>query len=258
VAAASGRPGGDGLLHPGATVVHALPAEAKVVAALVLVVAVVATPREAVWAFAAHAAVLAAVAVRARLPLRLVLRRARVEVPFLAFAALLPVVGPAPRVELLGLDLSRDGLWAAWDVAATGTLGVVAAVVLSATTPVPELLRGLRRLWVPAVLVAIVGLMVRYLDVVVAEAGRMRVARLSRGDDPRWLGQARATAATAGTLFVRSYERGERVHLAMLARGGAGPAPSLPGPATSAGAWLGAAAVPAVAVLVAAAALVGR
>ena len=47
----------------------------------------------------------------------------------------------------------------------------------------------------------------------------MRIARISRGDDPRWLWQVAGLARTAGALFVRSYERGERVYVAMLARG---------------------------------------
>ena len=100
-------------------------------------------------------------------------------------------------------------------------------LVLAATTPVTELLTGLERLQVPRVLVAIAGFMVRYLDVIAGESARMRIARLSRGYDPRWLWQARAVAASAGTLFVRSYERGERVHLAMCARGYGGTMPVL-------------------------------
>ena len=44
----------------------------------------------------------------------------------------------------------------------------------------------------------------------------MRVARESRGYDPRWLWQAKGFAASAGALFIRSYERGERVYLAMI------------------------------------------
>ncbi len=55
----------------------------------------------------------------------------------------------------------------------------------------------------------------------------MRVARLSRGHNPRWIWQARAVAHSAGALFIRSYERGERVYLAMLARGYDGAMPAL-------------------------------
>ena len=55
----------------------------------------------------------------------------------------------------------------------------------------------------------------------------MRLARISRGHDPRFLWQLGATARGVGSLFVRSYSRGERVHLAMLARGWAGRMPCL-------------------------------
>jgi cobalt/nickel transport system permease protein len=235
-----------------------LPAEAKVLATVVVVLAVVATPRHAVWAIAAHAVVLLAVVAAVRLPAGVLLRRLRIEVPFLVFAVLLPLVGRGPRVDVpvVPFTLSHEGLWAGWNIAAKGTLGVLAAVVLSATTPTADLLRGLERLRVPRVLVAIAGFMVRYLDVVVGEADRMRIARVARGDDPRWLWQARATAATGGTLFVRAYERGERVHLAMLARGYDGVLP-VPDDRRAAPAALGrASVVPAVCVLIAVLALV--
>jgi cobalt/nickel transport system permease protein len=222
-----GRPTVAHLVHDGDSVVHRLPAATKIAATVVFVLAVVATPPAAVWAFAVYLALVVAVAVAGRLPLRLVVSRLRIELPFLAFAALLPIVGRPPRTDVLGIPLSSPGLTAAWAILAKGTLGVLAAIVLAATTPVAELLHGLRRLRVPATAVAIAGFMARYLDVIAGEAGRMRVARLSRGHDPRWIWEARALATSAGTLFVRSYERGERVHLAMLSRGYSGAMPDL-------------------------------
>jgi cobalt/nickel transport system permease protein len=68
--------------------------------------------------------------------------------------------------------------------------------------------------------------MIRYGDVLSDEMRRMRVARVSRGDRANWLWQARAAASSAGALFVRSYERGERVYLAMQSRGFTGSMPS--------------------------------
>ncbi len=255
---AGGHAHATGLHHAGDTAVHRLPAEAKVAATVVTVLAVVVTPRDQVWAFAAHAVVLLVVVAATRLPPGAVLRRMRIEIPFLAFAVLLPIVGRGPRIDVAGLpfSLSQEGLWAGWNIAVKGTLGVLAAIVLSSSTPVAELLRGVERLRAPKVMVAIAGFMVRYLDVVVGEAARMRIARVSRGDDPRWLWQARATAATGGTLFVRSYERGERVHLAMLARGYDGSMPEVHHHHAPARASLLAAVVPAVHVAITVVALV--
>jgi cobalt/nickel transport system permease protein len=228
------------LLHEGDGPLHRLPPEAKIAATLLFVLAVVATPAQQAWAFGVDALVAGAVAAVARLPLGPVLRRLRIELPFLAFAVFLPIVGRGPRTTVLGLSLSEAGLWGAWNVVAKATLGVLAAIVLAGTTPVSELLAGLRRLRVPAALTTIAGLMVRYLDVIADEASRMRVARLSRADDPRWLWQARGVAATGGALFVRSYERGERVHLAMCARGYDGTIPDLHQHEPTARAWLAA------------------
>jgi cobalt/nickel transport system permease protein len=81
----------------------------------------------------------------------------------------------------------------------------------------------------------------------------MRLARLSRGHDPRFLHQAGATAGGLGTLFIRSYERGERVHLAMLSRGWTGVLP-VAGRAATAGQWFAAVLPAASMVLVAASA----
>ena len=83
------------------------------------------------------------------------------------------------------------------------------------------------RLKVPAVFTSIAGFMIRYLGLIVDEIGRMRVAMTSRGYDPRWLWQAKPIAQSAGAMFIRSYERGERVHDAMVARGFRGEMPQL-------------------------------
>jgi cobalt/nickel transport system permease protein len=173
-----------------------------------------------------------------------------VEIPFVAFAVLLPFVARGPRVEVLGLSLSENGLATGGGILAKATIAVLAATVLAATTEPRELLRGLERLRLPQLLVQILMFMIRYADVVGGELQRMRVARESRGFRPRHLGALRVLGPAAGALFVRSYERGERVHLAMLSRGYTGRLPQ--GPSTPPGLrqWGTAAALPLAAGLV--------
>src|SRR5689334_5090682 len=213
------------LYLPGRSPVHRLPAEVKIVAALLGAICVVATPRAAFGMFAGHLAVLAVVWGIAAIPPGWILRRAVIELPFVVLAVLLPATGPDPRIDLLGVALSEPGLLGAWNIVVKGTLGVLISLTLAATTPLRDLLLGMQRLRAPALVVTIATLMLRYTDLIVAEAARMRRARLSRGHDPRFLWQAGATARGVGALFVRAYERGERVHLAMLARGWAGRMP---------------------------------
>jgi cobalt/nickel transport system permease protein len=252
---------GAGHLHPlavpGPSPVHAAAPQVKVVATLLFVAAVVCTPRQQVWAFGVHAALLAGVAALARVPARALLPRLAIELPFVAFAALLPFVAHGERIEVAGVALSVDGLWAAWNLLAKGLLGLTASLLLVATTPTDDLLRGLRRLGVPATFTAIAGSMLRYLGVIEGQMRRMQIARVSRGHDPRWFWQARAVASTLGALFVRTFERGERVHLAMVSRGYTGTMPALrPAPGATARGWCAALAVPAAAGLAAAVAVV--
>jgi cobalt/nickel transport system permease protein len=238
------------LYYHGHSRLHALPAECKIAAQLAFVFIVVATPREVIWAFAVYAAIVAVLAAAAELPFGFVVRRLAIEVPFLAFAVLLPFLAAGERIDVLGISLSREGLWGAWNIVAKATLGVAASVIVASTTTMPELLQGFERLRVPRIFTSTASFMIRYLDVIADEMRRMRIARLSRGHDPRWLWQARAIAASAGALFIRSYERGERVYLAMMARGYAGSMPDVAGVATSRSEWLVALAVPAIALAV--------
>ncbi len=206
---------------------HRMAPEAKLVAAFGLVVAVAVTPREAVWAFAVYAAVLAALLRLGRFRAGFVAARMLAVLPFVLFAFVIPFVAGGDKVDVLGVAVSRDGLWSMWNILAKATLGITTSILLAGTTDVPDMLRGMSRLRVPATLTAIAGFMVRYLAVIADELRRMRVAMTARGYDPRWLWQARPIATSAGALFIRSYERGERVHQAMLARGFTGAMPDL-------------------------------
>ena len=231
------------LYHQGKSALHRLPAHLKLVAGLGFVVGVVATPREAFWAFGIFAALLVAFTVVARLPVGFVARRLLIEVPFVAVALLLPFFGGGEHTEVLGTSLSVPGLWTMWNILIKATLGLWTSVVLGATTPVPDMLAGLHRLRLPSPIVGIAGFMLRYVDVVLGQFARMRRAMESRAYRPRSLRGARPMAATTGALFVRSYERGERVYLAMASRGYTGIIPPTSVATVANSAWIGATAL---------------
>lgn len=213
---------GHKLHYHGHSPLHRAPAHLKVLALLGFMLTVVATPREWFAVFAGYLALLLLVIGVSRVPFGYIGKRMVVEVPFVLFALLMPFVATGPRIDVLGLSVSEAGLLAGWGLLAKGTLGVIASLTLAATTEPRDLLAGLERLRVPSQLVQIIGFMIRYLDVVTDEMRRMRIARESRGFSGRGVRAWPVYARTAGALFIRSYERGERVHLAMLSRGYSG------------------------------------
>lgn len=256
----------DGLLVARDGPVHRLPAHAKLVALVAFVAVVVLTPRGWWWALAAQGGLLLAAVAVARLPWRTVAARLVVEAPFVVFALVLPFVAAGPTVRLGPVDVSRAGLEGGATLLVKATIGVLAAVLLASTTAPRALLAGLERLRLPAVLVVILAFMLRYLVLAGEELRRVAVARQARGEGlpggrrgggrgPRARGaggRARlgVVGASVGTRFVRTYERGERVQQAMLARGWTGRAPALATAGASARDWAVALALPLAGVLV--------
>jgi cobalt/nickel transport system permease protein len=155
-------------------------------------------------------------------PLRLS-RGAFIAAPFLLAALPLVFVRPEDPIGSIGpLTVSGEGLRIFGTVAAKSWLSVQAALLLTFTTPFHDLVDALRDLRLPRILVAIISFMYRYLAVLGEEAGRMLRARAARsagtsGGSIRW--RARVTGQMVGSLFLRSYERSERIYAAMQARG---------------------------------------
>jgi cobalt/nickel transport system permease protein len=211
----SGAAHGEPVVAEVRTALHDAAPEIKVVALVAFALSVAFVPHGAWWPFAVDALIVAVFAAWGRVPVRSLLVRLVVEIPFLAFVVLLPFVAGAEGLALAGAIVCK------------ATLVVLATGILSATTPAPEIIMGLERLRVPAAFTAIGALAVRYLMVVLDELRRVNTARQARGDDARWFWQVRAVAQSTGTLAIRCIDRGERVHAAMLARGYDGRLPAV-------------------------------
>ena len=217
-----------GMAGDPASPIHRLDPRAKIVGIAGITVVAVSTPLRAWPAFAACALALAVVAAVARVRPATVWSRVRVIVPLVVFvAAFVPFVRGGPAVQVGPLALSEAGLATFALVTAKAAIGAAGAVLLGATTSFPDILHGLERLRAPRLLTVIAGFMYRYVFVIADEARRMRCALAARAYRPRHLGQVAALGRMVTALFLRTYERGERVYLAMLARGYSGTMPRL-------------------------------
>lgn len=200
--------------------IHRLDPRTKLIGFAGVTFVAVSTPLHAWPAYVACAVVLAVAAALARVRTGTVWRRVRVVLPLvLLVAVFVPLVRGGEPVDLGPITVSKEGLETFATVSAKAILGTLSAVLLGATTSFPDVLHALERLKVPRLLVLIAAFMYRYLFVIVDEVARMRAALASRGYSPRHALQAGALGRVATALFLRTYERAERVHLAMLARG---------------------------------------
>ena len=216
---------------PAASFLGRVDARIKLVCLVFVVVVCVTTPPDRFAAFAGYFAALVLLMIIARLPFKAVLGPVFVIMPFvLLCAAFVPFVHPDASgggysLGIGSLWVSRSGLLLLWNVAAKAVFGVLCIALLVHSTSFPELLRALESLRFPRLGVMLAGFVYRYVFVLADEALRMKRARDSRGYQGRWLWQTAVVGRMIGTLFLRSYERGERVYLAMLARGFQGQMP---------------------------------
>ena len=190
--------------------IQRLPAWIKFFAAVALVLsASLCPPTHAIWLLVPTAAVLL-IALLSRISPRVLIRRILLLEPFVLGVALLAFFSPGTteqRWMFFGFLVARC------------TLALATMVLFAATTPFAEMLRLFRTLRVPMLLVTTLALMHRYLFVLSDEASRMRRARRSRTFSRRRRLEWRNLSTVIGTLFLRAYERADRIYDAMCARG---------------------------------------
>jgi cobalt/nickel transport system permease protein len=205
--------------------IHHLDARAKIIVFFTFILVGVSSPPTSFLLFGLLALGLIGIAVSARLPLGHLLKKVLVVLPFLLVVTLsIPfmqkdAVGGGYNLGLGGLSISRSGLWILWNVVIKSCLGVFSVILLSSTTSFPQLIRGMERLGSPRIFTMVASFMYRYSFILIDEMHRMKRARDSRCFGGRWFWQSKVIGHMIGTLFLRSFHRGERVYLAMLSRG---------------------------------------
>jgi cobalt/nickel transport system permease protein len=196
-------------------------ARVALLAVLACVVVTVLTPAGHWARLGAEGALVAAALVALRAPPRWLLGRLTLLLPFVLLS-----VASVPFVQAGAAGVPVSVRVVSFLARTLISLGALAALFQAIRAP--ELLLALARLRVPPIFVTLMSLMLRYLGLLEDEARRMLRARSARGIPPTLGRRAAVTGGMVGSLFLRSFERAERVSQAMQARGFTGllPAPT--------------------------------
>ena len=214
----------------GTSAIHRLDPRLKLLATLAFVLATTSTPPRAWLSFLLLAALVLVVILISRIPPAEALKHSAIALPFAGMVAISLSFTRAGQVVWAwhpfgwNLAVTDEGLLLFAAVVVKAWLSVLISGLLVATTSFPDLLKGMRTLHVPVVLTAVISFTYRYLFVLVDEAMRLQTAREARsaGSGGSLLWRARVLGGMIGSLFIRSYERSERIYAAMLSRGFAG------------------------------------
>lgn len=190
---------------------HTLEPRTKLLAFVAMIIAVLCIPVHSGPLFIAYFFVTAVLMGISQIPLDYILGRTLAILPFIVLASL-----AVPRKGYLALGI----------LFVRAILCLLLLILLTNTTKFVELLRGLRRLGCPQILVLNLSFLYRYLFVLTEEVMRMKQARDCRRVAPApFRREFRILSSMLGTLLIRSFERAERMHHAMLARGYSGEFP---------------------------------
>lgn len=192
-----------------------------------MIVCILLTPDRAWLAYLLLWLVIAAIAAASRIGVVRLARLSTVSIPFALAAITLMFTAPGNAIgQLFGATITDAGLFRFAAILIRNWLAVQVALILAMSTHFTDLLWAFRSLHVPAVIVNIIGFMYRYLAIIADEADRMLKARAARsatiegkrsGGSLLW--RAHIAGGMVANLFLRSYERSERVYAAMLSRG---------------------------------------
>ena len=206
--------------------IHGLNAKSKIVTLFTLLIISVSTEPTAYYAFAAYGAVIFLLILLSRVPLKFVFKRSLVVIPFVVMVAIFvpflkkDAVGGGISLGLgSSITVSHSGLLIFFNVLVKSYIGVLTLILLSSTTSFPKLLKGFEELKIPRFMIMLASFTYRYMFVLADEIVKMKRARDSRCFGGKWLWHMKTIGHMIGTLFLRSYERAERIYVAMVSRG---------------------------------------
>jgi cobalt/nickel transport system permease protein len=196
------------LYSGGNSFLHRMDPRVKIITFFIFILFAVLTEPSAYLSFILYFFILFFLAVISKVPFLFILKRSLAIIPFVVLIAV-----PIPFIKKDGMVLFRGILMKAY-------LSLLCMILLTSTTKFTNLLKALEKLKIPGIFIMVMSFMYRYLFLMIDDIQRMR-----RAKECRVFGKTKKSriiktlSLIIGVLFVRSYERAERVYLAMCSRG---------------------------------------
>ncbi len=215
----------------GSSLLHRLDPRTKAFLTFAGVILLASTPRPG-WVFLFSGVVITVALTKiAQIPLRYLITRSAVVIPFAGFAIvsyLFTVTGGEVYFRWGPLAMTSEGAALGARLLTRAWLSVSLVILLINTTPFDRLLNALHWFKVPGVLVMLLGFFYRYLYLLWDEAERLQRARNLRYFGGKPGAQPAVLGHLVSALFLRSYQRSMRIQAAMTARGWDGSLRNLP------------------------------
>lgn len=207
------------------SIIHKSDPRIKLALAFIFIVFVILTQPTAILLFCIYLLMIFLIIFLSRISIVYVVKRSMIIIPFVVFVTLfIPFIKEGQiagsfNTKFFSLKVTYSGLWIFWNVLIKSWLAILIMTILSATTNFSKLLKALEFFRVPKILIMLLGFMYRYIFLLLDETMRMKRAYNSRYFGGHTLKQIKIIGNMIASLFIRTYERGESVYMAMCSRG---------------------------------------
>lgn len=204
--------------------IHRLDPRIKIILSFALLIAVVVTPNGRFFDYLFFAPLIIILLFISKLPARSIFKRIFIILPLvIIIGASLPFISPGKPIFTFHffteITVTDVGLQNFASVITKAVMAILIMTLLTSTTRFRDLIEGLQKLKCPMIFTSILGFMYRYIFLFIDEAERLNVGRTSRSFGRRPLLAMKGFGWMISSLFLRSFERGERIYHTMCARG---------------------------------------
>lgn len=200
------------------TVIHRLHPLAKMMTTLVYIICIAAHGRYDLFSMAPFLFYPIIMMALSDVPFLMICKRTLIALPFTLFAGISNLILDRQLFMRVGEVVITTGVLSFFTILLRTCLSVAAILILVAVTPFSQMSCQLRRMHVPVIFVNLVEMIYRYIGVLLEEADTMLTAYRLRNPHVKWP-LLKDMGSFTGQLFLRSYDRAERVYQAMKCRG---------------------------------------
>ena len=201
-----------------ASPIHKINPGIKMLVTLVYIITVISFDRYSFFSLSPYIFYPIVITAIGNIPISLIFKRTLVALPFAFFAGIANLIFDSGTIAVFfGINISF-GFVSFWVLMFRTILCVSAVLILIASTPFSQLTSTLKKLHIPTFLILMFEMIYRYISVLVGEASNMYTAYTLRSTEGKGL-KMNDMGTFIGSLFIRSYDRSERIYSAMKLRG---------------------------------------
>jgi len=193
--------------------IHSLDPRLKLITALIFIICIIQTNIYEANKLPIYFAGLFFVILTSKVPIKYILKKSLLILPFIiviTFFAIFNNIEPVFR---------HNKMYSLVFIAIKAWLSFLVLILLSSTTKYQMILKALEKLKMPKILIMILNFMYRYIFVFIDEFERMNRARKLRSYNESLISQFKILGYIVAILYLRAYERAEKVYLSMVMRG---------------------------------------